>query len=210
MAGWCKPMGGLVALATIVVGLPAVASPAAVPPVPLLGQTTPTSALPERKTITLIVEGEPQPATFLLYQNPAYPLITYYPDSMDVEEFCDDDGCAIAFTNRSVGTATVFLFPAEVTTAAGMEPYITQVVSENDWQVNGNYDEGEFLAYPWLRRIWVFQSEDWSVMGTAYFGEASGRGFGVLSVFPPDAGDGYAPRVGAMLDETQILPRLEE
>lgn len=218
MAWWSKPVGsmwGLVTLGITVIGgaLPGVAQTVAaefaLARPARLAQTSPeTAPLPERKTVTLFVEGEPQEATFLLYQSDIF--ITYYPESMEVEESCTDEGCAIIFTNQAVGTAAAFLFPTGATTAAEIEPYFTQLVTENDWQINGDYDDEEFLRYPWMQRIWILQSEDWSVLGSAYFGEDSGRGFGVLSVFPPDAGDGYAPRIGAMLDETQILPRPEE
>ncbi|MGF1567530.1 MAG: hypothetical protein ACFCVD_05595 [Nodosilinea sp.] len=41
-------------------------------------------------------------------------------------------------------------------------------------------------------------------MGLAYLGEASGRGFAAIVLFPPDAGDGFVPLAHAMLSEVQV------
>lgn len=183
----------------------AVETDAELAPGGLIAQTS--DPLPPTKTVTLPVEGEPQSVTFQLYNDPDYPLVTYYPEDMTVENTCESDGCAVVFTDATVGAAMIFLFPADATTIDAVAPYVTGeagLLADYGWSVTGEYTDSAYRHQPWVQKVITFQDPGFTVVGSAYLGEANGRAFAVVSFFPPEAGDGYAPRLGAIMAATQI------
>jgi hypothetical protein len=163
--------------------------------------------LPAHRSVTVLVEGEPQTMDMQLYQHSTVPLVTYYPATMTVEQACDIDGCGVSFTDEATGAGVIVLFPAGATQAVEVAPYVTGpegVMAENGWVVTGSYD-GQ-LEFPWARQLVTFQPPDRETMGLVYLGEASGHGFAAIAVFPPEAGDGFMPQVNAMFGEVRVKP----
>jgi hypothetical protein len=162
---------------------------------------------PDTKPVTVLVEGEPQTVTMQLYDQPDVPLVTYYPPAMAVAESCDQDGCFISFTYEDLGAAVFFLFPNEASTASQIEPYITGpegLLAGGGWTVTAEHTHATALHYPWAQKAINFQAADMSSVGVAYLGELEGTAFAAVEVFPPDAGDGFAPQAHAILSEMSL------
>ena len=169
--------------------------------------TSELEALPDSKTMTVVVEGEPQTVRMQLYERPGVPLVTYYPPAMTTSEACDDDGCFVSFTYEDLGAAVFFLIPQEAEVASQAEPYITGedgLLTVSGWTVTGEHTSDTALRYPWAKKVITFQSEDLSAIGAAVLGELEGQAFAAVEVFPPDAGDGFAPQAHAILSEMQM------
>ena len=186
----------------------AVADGAARPATPeRLAQGATPAPLPPTKTVTVMVEGEPQPMVMQLYQHPEVPLVTYYPAAMTVSQACDADGCGVSFTDDATSTGVIVMFPAAATTAAAVAPLITGpegLMAGNGWVVTGAYTDA--LEFPWARQMITFRTPELTAVGVAYLGEASGQGFAAVVVLPPDAGDGFMPQANAMLAELRVRP----
>jgi hypothetical protein len=159
--------------------------------------------------VTIIVEGDPQTVVMQLYRGTEVPLVTYYPATMTVEEACDADGCGVSFTNEATDTGVIFLFPAGATQAADAGPAIfgpTGLLGANGWDVGGSYTDADSLEFPWARQMTIMRTPDLTAVGVVYLGEAQGRGFAALAIFPPDAGDGFMPQANALFREVQVQP----
>jgi hypothetical protein len=173
----------------------------------LLAQSAALDRLPATKTVTVLVEGEPQAMVMQLYQHPEVPLVTYYPPTLTPDQSCDADGCGVSFMNESMGVGVIFFFPAGVAQATDVAPYVTGpegLIAGNEWVITGTYTDQ--LNFPWARQMVTFQTPGLAATGLAYLGEASGRGFAAMAVFPPDAGDGFMPQVNAIFSEVQVKP----
>ena len=174
---------------------------------PLAQALTDSDTLPATRSVTVLVEGEPQTIEMQLYQHPAVPLVTYYPATMTVDQDCDTAGCGVSFTDETTGAGVIVLFPAGVTQAAAVAPYVTGpegLMAENGWMVTGSY--ADQLEFPWARQLVTFEPPDQEAIGLVYLGEASDRGFAAIAVFPPEAGDGFMPQVNAMFGEVRVRP----
>lgn len=172
-----------------------------------IAQNSAVEALPATKTLSVVVEGEPQDVTLQLYSNPELPLVTYYPATMTVEEVCDVDGCGVSFINEAMGTAVLFVFPTDARLASQVEPQISGaagLLQDNDWAISGEYTDARYLRFPWAKKLISFQAPDLDALGMAYVGELNDQGFAAIVVFPPDAGDGFVPLANAMLSEVQL------
>jgi hypothetical protein len=174
-------------------------------------QTAPSAteieALPDRKTMTVIVEGEPQTVTMQLYERPGVPLVTYYPPGMTTTEACDEEGCFVSFAYDDLGAAVFFLIPAEAEVASQAEPYITGengLLTGSGWSITGEHTSEAALRYPWAKKLITFQAADMQVVGAATLGEMDGQGFAAIEVLPPEAGDGFAPQANAILSEMRL------
>ena len=147
--------------------------------------------LPTTKTVTIVVEGEPQAVVMQLYQYPEVP-----------------DGCAVSFTNPVTEASIVFMFPAGAEQATDLVPYITGpegLVTQNEWVVTGTYTDQ--LNFPWAQQLVTFQTPELAAVGLVYLGAVNNQGFAVMALFPPDAGDGFMPEANAIFSEIQVQPR---
>jgi hypothetical protein len=178
---------------------------------PTFAQAVPSAteieALPDRKTVTVIVEGEPQVVTMQLYERPGIPLVTYYPPAMTTTEACDEEGCFVSFAYDDLGAAVFFLIPAEAEVASQAEPYITGengLLAGSGWSITGEYTSEAALRYPWAKKLITFQAADMQFIGAATLGEMDGQGFAAIEVLPPDAGDGFSPQANAILSEVRM------
>jgi hypothetical protein len=201
-------MVGLALVGAWLEGVPApLAQSAAIAAQVVLAQAPDLENLPATKTVTLLVEGESQEVVMQLYQHPEVPMVTYYPPSLTADQTCDADGCGVSFTNEATGTGIVFFFPAGVAQATAVAPYITGpegLIAGNEWVITGSYTDD--LNFPWARQMVTFQTPERVATGLAYLGEASGRGFAAMAVFPADAGDGFMPQVNALFSEVLVKP----
>lgn len=163
--------------------------------------------LPETKPMTVMVEGEPQAVTMQLYERPEIPLVTYYPPAMTTTEACDGDGCFVSFSYDELGAAVFFLIPGEAEFASQAEPYITGeegLLVGSGWSITGEHTHENALRYPWAKKMITFRADDMSAIGAAILGELNGQAFAAVEVFPPDAGDGFAPQAHAILSEVRM------
>ncbi len=201
-------MFGLALVGSWIGGIAApLAQASMVPAEVFLAQAPDPGSLPATKTVTVMVEGEPQDLLLQLYQHPEVPLVTYYPSTLTPEQFCDTDGCSVLFSNEATQVALIFIFPEGSTQASDMAPYVTGpegLITANEWVITGSYTDN--LNFSWARQMVTFQTPELTATGLAYLGEANGRGFAVMALFPPDAGDGFMPEANAIFSEVQIQP----
>ena len=142
-----------------------------------------------------------------LYSQPGVPLVTYYPPAMTTSEACDQDGCFVSFTYDDLGAALFILIPSGAEVASQTEPYITGeegLLAGNGWSVTGEHTHENALRFPWAKKLITFQSNETSTIGAAILGELEGQAFAAVEVFPPDAGDGFAPQAHAILSEVRM------
>jgi hypothetical protein len=167
----------------------------------------PLANLPAMKPVTIYIEGEPQQINTRLYNEPGMPMLTYYPETLEASGTCDSNGCSISFTNTSLATSLLFLFPAEATTVSQVEPYLigeNGLFTQSGWTITRSSTNQQDLPYPWMKKMVNFQAPNMEAIGVGYFGEQDGQAFAAVEVFPPEAGDGFAPRARIILSELQL------
>ncbi|MDJ1180864.1 hypothetical protein PJF56_18545 [Roseofilum sp. BLCC_M91] len=153
------------------------------------------SDLPQMKTETILVEGEPQEITLKLYQQDFIPVLTYYPESLMVNTACGDEGCGVFFEIPNA-QVHVFVPPVEMTLEA-LEASVTGdrgLLASNGWQHQADYTEPEILVYPWMQKAIAFTDYEDNILGMVYLGESQGQVFRVTVAYAGDMGDGFAPR----------------
>ncbi|HEY9881772.1 MAG TPA: hypothetical protein V6D29_25200 [Leptolyngbyaceae cyanobacterium] len=170
----------------------------------------PNAALPATRTITISVEGEPTEITLKRFAVPGFPLATYYPEQMTVQQDCLEEGCAVEFVGSIEGTGVLFFFPEEGTNLDDLEARLVEpegFLVRSGLSVTGEYTQPAILRYPWAKKVLRVQEANVSCLGNVYLGEANGRVFWVLALFPPETGDGFIPRADAILTNLEVRPR---
>lgn len=158
--------------------------------------------LPERKTETIFVEGEPQEITLELYQEDQIPVVTYYPDNLSVNSACSHEGCGVFF--ELLEAQVHVFFPPADTTFEELEMGVTGdrgLLASNGWQPR---EYSASTSYPWERKTVQFYDDEKNLLGSVHLGESEGRVFRVTVVFPGDMGDGFAPRADMILKNLQV------
>lgn len=167
--------------------------------------------LPATKPATLIVEGEPVEVTLNLYADGDMPLITYYPESLAVDDGCGDIGCGIFFRSTGAYIAEVnFFFPSGELTVADLEAEVTGdqgLIANHGWAIDGIEKDPEYRSFPWAKTLVRFHEPDYELVGAVYIGEANGRVFRATVVMLPEAGDGFSPIAHSILENVQVRPR---
>lgn len=167
--------------------------------------------LPTTKPGTLIVEGEPVEVTLNLYADADMPLITYYPESLAVDDGCGDIGCGIFFRSTGAYTAEVnFFFPSGELAIADLEAEVTSdqgMIANQGWIIDGIETDPASLSFPWAKTLVRFHEPNYELVGAVYIGEANGRVFRVTVVMLPEAGDGFSPIAHSILEHVQVRPR---
>ncbi|MDJ1173074.1 hypothetical protein [Roseofilum capinflatum] len=168
-------------------------------------ETSLVSDLPQTKTETIFVEGEPQEITLKLYQQESIPVLTYYPENLMVNTACSDEGCGVFF---EVPNAQVHVFfpPGEMTLEE-LEAGVTGdrgLLVSNGWQHQADYTEPEILVYPWMKKAIAFIHAEDNILGMVYLGQSQGQVFRVTLAYAGDMGDGFAPRAEIILRYLQV------
>lgn len=158
--------------------------------------------LPERKTETIFVEGEPQEITLNLYREDPIPVVTYYPDNLSVNSACSQEGCGVFFEWLEA-QVHVFVPPAG-TTFEELEMGVTGdrgLLASNGWQQR---EFNNSPSYPWETKNIQFYDSENNLLGSVHLGQSEGQVFRVTVVFPGDMGDGFAPRADMILKNLQV------
>lgn len=174
------------------------------------------SNLPERKTETVFVEGEPQEITLKLYQEDQIPVLTYYPDNISVRSACSHEGCGVSFellqglsvsgspTDAPLRARVHVFVPSAGTTLEELEAGVTGdggVFAGKGWQQGVSSGS---LSYPWEKKNMNFYHSEQNLLGSVHLGQSQGQAFRVTVVFPGDMGDGFAPRANVILNNLQV------
>ncbi|MDJ1180950.1 hypothetical protein PJF56_18995 [Roseofilum sp. BLCC_M91] len=174
------------------------------------------SNLPESKTETISVEGEPQEITLKLYQEDHIRVVTYYPENISVRSACSHEGCGVSFellqglsvsalpTDEPLRARVHVFVPSANTTLEELEAGVTGdwgVFASNEWQQQPSNGS---LSYPWETKNMNFFNYEKNLLGSVHLGESEGQVFRVTVVFPGDMGDGFAPRANVILNNLQV------
>ncbi len=157
---------------------------------------------PATKKATLSVEGEKTQITLKLYQNPLF--ITYFPpQDFLVESTSSGEGQGVRFIVNFGGkkneNAYVHLaFLSNLQNYSQVSKFINSkngLIAANKWRVvNRNQNK----PYPWVKQNIAF-SHGKNILGNIYIGEQNGKAFYLITHFPAEYGDGFAPRVDLIL-----------
>ena len=167
-----------------------------------------TTTYAPTKTDTIYVEGEPQPQTLRLLDAPDLPFITYFPtDEFVTEVTRSPRGHGVRFYANFGGVenreAYVAIFVAGGETPADsvaeLRTFLADTFTERGWEQT----ESEVASCNWATDHVTFRdpATDPPITGYACFGEHDGLPFYVLTHAPAEYGDGFGPRVHALLDE---------
>lgn len=146
------------------------------------------------------IEGMAETLTVSLLEPPdPFPLdfSTYVPDDMQVETVCSGEGDALRITAAFGGQPneqalfTIFAFPERVDVEEALK------VAEQTAQTLGGTSV-EDRRYAWTIAEYQLQGER---SGFLALGEHGGSPFYLLATYPPEFGDGMAPRIELILRE---------
>lgn len=158
------------------------------------------SARPQTKAVTVQIEGMAETLTVSLLEPPdPFPLdfSTYVPEDFQVETVSSGEGDALRITAAFGGQPneqalfTIFAFPERVDVEAA------QQVAEQTAQTMGGTPV-EDRRYAWTLAEYQLQGER---SGFLALGEHGGSPFYLLATYPPEFGDGMAPRIKLILRE---------
>lgn len=153
-----------------------------------------------------------QDVTLKLFEQPGVPVTTYYAEeTFEVRATSAGEGTSIQFSGQGPENAYVQVYvPRENSSVAEMEERVSGangLVETNGWQVTSSNGP---RAYPWVQQRVDFEADynaQQNIMGTVYVGEMNGQAFTATVHYPADAGDGFAPQAGQILENLQVVPR---
>jgi hypothetical protein len=94
-------------------------------------------------------------------------------------------------------------FPNNSKTIGELKKFINSkngIIATNKWKVSSR---SSTLIYPLLKEIFSF-SKGKDMIGDIYIGEQNGKVFYVITHFPVEYGDGFAPRADLILKNLEI------
>lgn len=158
---------------------------------------------PTRRTDTVSVEGMPEEMALRLYRTPAGVepgFSAYVPGDMAAVTRERERGWEVRFVTEFAGTRnpdaylSVVLHPPGTTEAEAREAARASAVERG-------YQGGETAG---IRQRWRWAAGGYplgrELSGAAAWGRHGGHLFQVVLQYPPEYGDGMAPRVGMILD----------
>jgi len=157
-------------------------------------------ARPKTREVVLPIEGMTETIAVDLLEAPkAFPLnfSTYMPDDMQVETVSSGEGDALRITAafgeqpNEQAALTIFAFPARVNAQEARK-----VVDQTAQALGGTPREDR--RYTWSTAEYQLQGEQ---AGFLALGEHDGISFYLLAAYPPELGDGMAPRIELILRE---------
>jgi hypothetical protein len=172
--------------------------------------TTPT--LPKTKTYPMSVEGEKTDITLKLYDERRQDFTTYIPeDDFVAESVSSGEGTGTRLFYNVTGTKdkdayiSIF-FPNQETTVEDVEALVTGkggLIESNQWQVLNRTKE---VPYSWVQEKISYQKGTGTpnIVGEVYIGQDKGKAFYVMTQYPAEYGDGFAPRADIVLNNLQV------
>jgi hypothetical protein len=178
------------------------------------GEGAVPEARPAEQRMSIPIEGMDEELRVLLYESPAdFPLgfSTYVPEDMVVERWPSNEGDAVAFVAafggyRNEAAAMRVIAHRPGATEHEVEEILSQLARDlgadlvessddprHDWSVR------EFRSVPRSSR------RD-APYGTLAVGRQDGRYYTVAIHYPPEYGDGFAPRTHLILEEWRWRP----
>jgi len=157
-------------------------------------------ARPKTREVALPIEGTTETIAVNLLEAPkAFPLnfSTYMPDDMQVETVSSGEGDALRITAAfgdqpsEQAALTIFAFPDRVSAQEAL-----QVAEQTALALGGTPREDR--RYTWSTAEYQLQGERSGFLALA---EHDGTPFYLLATYPPEFGDGMAPRIELILRE---------
>ena len=150
---------------------------------------------PDSTTATIRIEGTDEPVDLRLVtvEDVPLPFSTYVPAGWTDDVLGSGEGTGARFAmggSGAEGVVTVFV-PSEPN-RAGIEE-LARVVAESNGTARAMTDRPA-----WARAGYTFSGP--AALGSVLVGEHAGVPFYILRTFPPDMGDGFAPRAALVLD----------
>ncbi len=176
---------------------------------------TTESQKPATKTDTISIEGEKSEVTLKLHSvrlNDSKSFITYFPANDFVPESASSgEGTGIRFyynvggnQNEDVYVSVSFL--NWINNLKQLEKFVTGkggLIQSNQWKV---VNRTEDVPYSWAKEKIVFEQRQGgeNISGEIYLGEAEGKVFYVITHYPAEYADGFAPRANFILKNLQV------
>ncbi|MBK1987946.1 hypothetical protein A0J48_010405 [Sphaerospermopsis aphanizomenoides BCCUSP55] len=163
---------------------------------------------PSKKTTTISIEGEKTQITLQLYQSKNL-LTTYFPDpDFRAESTASGEGQSVRFIVNFGGikneNAYVHIaFLNNLKTLGQVRNFINGkrgLIASNKWRVVSRTAN---VPYPWAKEKINF-SKGKDIVGEIYLGEQKGKAFYVITHYPVEYGDGFAPREDVILRNLEI------
>ena len=174
-------------------------------------QNTTNSQKPSTKTDTLSIEGEKTQVTLKLYDKASGVFTTYYPDKDFIAQsrtLGEGTGTQFIYNVGERQNQNVFValfFPTKATTLEQLKQVAQQrgLIQANQWQVVTRTTQ---VPYSWAKEKIVYKKRGSSqnVIGEVYVGETKGKAFYVVTHYPAEYGDGFAPRADLILKNLQV------
>lgn len=174
--------------------------------------TTQASTRPSTKTDTINIEGEESEVTLKLYDELSQVFTTYFPKDDFVAESASsgaDTGNIFYYNvdgNKNRDVYVSISFPTGANNAEQLERLLTAkggLVQKNQWQME---ERTKDVPYSWAKEKIIYKqpgSED-NLLVQLYMGEANGKVFYVITHYPAEYGDGFAPRANFILDNLEV------
>ena len=166
---------------------------------------------------------QPEPVSQVNLQNydetvNGIPVMTKYPDTIDVNSTGSGEGVGIFFEFKPQGNAldqaaVHFFFPTGAKTATEVESFAVDdsngLMANNGWTQVREATPPQDLIYPWVKKIITFSAPQ-KMMGQILLGETNGQGLRVTLLYPAEMADAYWFSVKPLLDnvefEANLLP----
>lgn len=165
-----------------------------------------------RKTVTISVEGEKTQIPVKLYQYPSPKFSTYFPEKdFIVDSSASGEGAGIRFYANFGGKKNEnayihFFFPANANNLAQVRTRVygkRGLLASNNWQ---SINKTSKVPYSWVTEKISFKQRknNQNIIGNVYIGQYQGKAFYVITHYPAEYGDGFAPRENIILQNVQI------
>jgi hypothetical protein len=150
--------------------------------------------------------------TLKLYDELSQVFTTYFPKDDFVAESASsgaDTGSIFYYNvdgNKNKDVYVSISFPTGANNAEQLERLLTAkggLVQKNQWQME---ERTKDVPYSWAKEKIIYKqpgSED-NLLVQLYIGEANGKVFYVITHYPAEYGDGFAPRANFILDNLEV------
>lgn len=166
------------------------------------------SPKPAQKTAKMLIEGEETEIDLKLYEQPKL-FSTYFPsEDFLVESKTSEQQKEVKFIVNFGGVKNEnaylkFVFPSNLNKLSEVKDLINSengLIKNNKWQIVNNSSD---VKYPWIKEKIAFnQGQD--IIGDIYIGEQNGKIFYVITHFPIEYAEGFAPREDLIFQNLEI------
>ena len=177
------------------------APPAGEAPAPAAGGAF--APRPDTVTDTLLVEGMPERMRLRLVRSPEgfpLPFSAYVPVDMEMAERPPGEDPAVRFVAAFGGVRNEDAFMELAAYPEGLDE--RAAVARAEAVAGEGAEPLDDPGYAWAERGWRWRGEEGGEAYTALLilGRREGRWLHVLRRYPPEYGDGFAPRAGLVLE----------